>query len=128
MPPSPNQQKELTMNTKRVELQVRQHEAAAGPYSRKQRKCPVCPETPLVLSDHDGVEVDNCPRCRGVWLDRGELDKIIERSAIKPPQASVTSQHRSDQEDPHRGPANPRHDGPDHSNKRPRSWLRELFD
>lgn len=43
-------------------------------------KCPVCNETDLVMSDRQGVEIDYCPKCRGVWLDRGELDKIIERS------------------------------------------------
>ncbi len=43
-------------------------------------KCPNCHET-LVMSDRNGVEIDYCPQCRGVWLDRGELDKIIERSA-----------------------------------------------
>jgi Zn-finger nucleic acid-binding protein len=42
-------------------------------------KCPNCDET-LVMSDRNGVEIDYCPKCRGVWLDRGELDKIIERT------------------------------------------------
>ena len=49
-------------------------------------KCPV-DGTTLVMADRQGVEIDYCPECRGVWLDRGELDKIIERSApIAPPQ------------------------------------------
>lgn len=43
-------------------------------------KCPNCEET-LVMTDRQGVEIDYCPKCRGVWLDKGELDKIIERSA-----------------------------------------------
>jgi len=43
-------------------------------------KCPTDGAT-LVLTDRSGVEIDYCPECRGVWLDRGELDKIIERSA-----------------------------------------------
>jgi Zn-finger nucleic acid-binding protein len=43
-------------------------------------KCPNCSET-LVMTDRQGVEIDYCPKCRGVWLDKGELDKIIERSA-----------------------------------------------
>ncbi|MEY4697477.1 MAG: hypothetical protein RIT14_1905 [Pseudomonadota bacterium] len=43
-------------------------------------KCPVDNET-LVMADRNGVEIDYCPKCRGVWLDRGELDKIIERAA-----------------------------------------------
>lgn len=42
--------------------------------------CPHCPGTELVMSDRQGIEIDYCPKCRGVWLDRGELDKIIERS------------------------------------------------
>lgn len=46
-------------------------------------KCPVDGET-LVITDRSGVEIDYCPQCRGVWLDRGELDKIIDRSAAAP--------------------------------------------
>jgi uncharacterized protein len=46
-------------------------------------KCPTCTDTALVRSDRQGVEIDYCPQCRGVWLDRGELDKLIERSAMK---------------------------------------------
>src|SRR5687768_13245199 len=48
-------------------------------------KCPVCLQPDLVMSDRQGIEIDYCPQCRGVWLDRGELDKIIERSAAPPP-------------------------------------------
>jgi len=44
-------------------------------------KCPVCPDTTLLMSERQGVEIDYCPTCRGVWLDRGELDKIIERGS-----------------------------------------------
>ena len=40
--------------------------------------CPAC-HVPLSMSDRQGVEIDYCPRCRGVWLDRGEIDKIVER-------------------------------------------------
>lgn len=43
-------------------------------------KCPSCNET-LVMTERQGVEIDYCPKCRGVWLDKGELDKIIERAA-----------------------------------------------
>jgi hypothetical protein len=49
-------------------------------------RCPVDNET-LVMADRGGVEIDYCPKCRGVWLDRGELDKIIERSAGGAPAA-----------------------------------------
>ena len=44
-------------------------------------KCPVCMNPDLVMTERQGIEIDYCPQCRGVWLDRGELDKIIERSA-----------------------------------------------
>ena len=47
-------------------------------------KCPVDGAT-LVITARSGVEIDYCPDCRGVWLDRGELDKIIDRSASAPP-------------------------------------------
>lgn len=43
-------------------------------------KCPVC-NVELKITDRQGVEIDYCPECRGVWLDRGELDKLIERTA-----------------------------------------------
>ena len=56
-------------------------------------RCPIDGET-LVMADRNGVEIDYCPKCRGVWLDRGELDKIIERAgagagAAVPPPAPV---------------------------------------
>ncbi len=46
-------------------------------------QCPVCTETTLVMAERQGVEIDYCPKCRGVWLDRGELDKILERAAAE---------------------------------------------
>ena len=61
-------------------------------------KCPNC-NVDLVMSERQGIEIDYCPQCRGVWLDRGELDKVIERSAATSsapppappaPQASTT--------------------------------------
>lgn len=51
--------------------------------------CPMCKDVRLVMSERQGIEIDYCPNCRGVWLDRGELDKIIERSAKE----AVTSTH-----------------------------------
>lgn len=47
-------------------------------------KCPVC-DVPLSISAREGVEIDFCPQCRGVWLDRGELDKILDRVAVAAP-------------------------------------------
>lgn len=43
-------------------------------------KCPVCKDVTLLMSEKHGVEIDYCPQCRGIWLDRGELDKIIQRA------------------------------------------------
>ena len=43
-------------------------------------KCPVCKDVTLLMAEKNGVEIDYCPECRGIWLDRGELEKIIERS------------------------------------------------
>ncbi len=43
-------------------------------------KCPVC-NIELRITDRQGIEIDYCPQCRGIWLDRGELDKLIERAA-----------------------------------------------
>jgi Zn-finger nucleic acid-binding protein len=46
-------------------------------------KCPVCQTTDLLITTREGVEIDYCPQCRGVWLDRGELDKIIDRTLVE---------------------------------------------
>ena len=43
-------------------------------------KCPVCKDVTLLMSQKNGIEIDYCPECRRIWLDRGELDKIIERA------------------------------------------------
>jgi Zn-finger nucleic acid-binding protein len=44
-------------------------------------RCPVCNDSDLLTTERQGVEIDSCPSCRGVWLDRGELDAIVARSA-----------------------------------------------
>lgn len=82
-----------------------------------------CPtdKTDLVMSERQGVEIDYCPKCRGVWLDRGELDKIIERSTTQ-----VASQ--SPQE-----PSNDKEDKQGNNQEYPRkkrkeSFLGDLFD
>nr|WP_089220429.1 zf-TFIIB domain-containing protein [Sphingomonas laterariae] len=92
--------------------------------------CPVC-RVPLVMSERQGVEIDYCPQCRGVWLDRGELDKIIERStrdaapaaAPAPAQPAPRSQP-SPWDGGHRGHA----PQPYGYHKRKKSFLEELFD
>jgi len=45
--------------------------------------CPVCRDVKLAMTDRQGIEIDYCPQCRGVWLDRGELDKLIERASAE---------------------------------------------
>lgn len=55
-------------------------------------KCPNCNET-LIMADRSGVEIDYCPKCRGIWLDRGELDKIIERTAGYTPPPDNTANY-----------------------------------
>ena len=52
-------------------------------------KCPTGCNEPLVMADRSGIEIDYCPTCRGVWLDRGELDKIIDRNATPAHQAAT---------------------------------------
>lgn len=56
-------------------------------------KCPNDNET-LVMSERSGIEIDYCPACRGVWLDRGELDKIIEKNVQTPSETSLFEQTR----------------------------------
>ena len=84
-------------------------------------KCPIDGAT-LVISDRSGVEIDYCPECRGVWLDRGELDKIIDRSVGEaPPPPPPPSGRRDDREY--------RDDRGEHRPKKKRdSFLSELFD
>lgn len=57
-------------------------------------KCPNCEET-LVMTERQGVEIDYCPKCRGVWLDKGELDKIIEKSSSADSAHQFKSQDKS---------------------------------
>jgi uncharacterized protein len=57
----------------------------------KRMECPVCKNVQLLMSDRQGIEIDYCPNCRGVWLDRGELDKIIERSMGQPAAAPAAA-------------------------------------
>lgn len=82
-------------------------------------KCPNDNAT-LVMTDRNGVEIDYCPECRGVWLDRGELDKIIERSSPQG-QNNVNQQYGDDKnynsrENQHQRP------------KKKESFLSDLFD
>jgi uncharacterized protein len=94
--------------------------------------CPVC-RVSLVMSERQGVEIDYCPQCRGVWLGRGELDKIIERSAQDAPAAAPAQQpsFSKPQYDQGHNPgyAQPYGHGHQHGHpKRKKSFLEELFD
>ena len=85
----------------------------------------ICPadQTPLTMSERQGIEIDYCPTCRGVWLDRGELDKIIERSAAQPADAPPPQQQY---QQPQYGGAPQGYHKPYH--KRRKSFLEDLFD
>lgn len=54
-------------------------------------QCPVCKTVNLTMAERSGIEIDYCPQCRGVWLDRGELDKIIDRAGPQHSAAAVAS-------------------------------------
>lgn len=87
--------------------------------------CPAC-ESTLQMTERSGIEVDYCPKCRGVWLDRGELDKIIERASPADLERSrdrdgedrVAREYREDRE----GRYDPR------SGRPRKGFLREMFD
>lgn len=83
--------------------------------------CPKCNVT-LVMSDRQGIEIDYCPNCRGVWLDRGELDKIIERSATAFSQPSPGNQIPPGPDYRYQGKQD------DYYKHRKKNWLNELFD
>lgn len=91
-------------------------------------KCPTCIDPVLVMSDRQGIEIDYCPLCRGVWLDRGELDKLIALGAsagrghaVAQAPAPASSARPDFQDSDHRsGPGNPA--------SRKKSWLSDVFD
>jgi Zn-finger nucleic acid-binding protein len=107
--------------------------------------CPVC-RVPLAMSERQGIEIDYCPQCRGVWLDRGELDKIIERSVPEDAPAAPAPAPQQSAPPLHGGPATSPWDaarmdhgayghGPSHAQgygkpyyKKKKHWLSELFD
>lgn len=86
-------------------------------------KCPVC-SVDLVMSEKQGIEIDYCPKCRGVWLDRGELDKIIERTTSFQPEAATRppkehyGHHDKDQY----------HGSYEQKKRRKKSFFEDLFD
>lgn len=88
-------------------------------------KCPI-DGVDLVMTDRQGIEIDYCPQCRGVWLDRGELDKIIERSQAAPSfgRADVGRTQERGHDDHGRG----RGHGGDRSDGRRRGGIFDIFD
>ena len=103
----------------------------------------LCPldKTILVMSERQGIEIDYCPTCRGVWLDRGELDKIVERNGAEyesssqpsPPsqpydarEAFSTPRHHGSSGREYSGDDRYRHGG--RHKDRKKSFLSELFD
>jgi Zn-finger nucleic acid-binding protein len=79
--------------------------------------CPIDTTVELVMTDRQGIEIDYCPRCRGVWLDRGELDKLIERGEEALSRAGRDGDDRDDREREHKKPRRKRE-----------SFLGEMFD
>ena len=90
-------------------------------------KCPTCTDVDLTMSERQGIEIDYCPKCRGVWLDRGELDKIIERSAqLEAPGAGAGPGYPT-----HAPPPPPRYDDDAykyHKHPKRKSFWSEIFD
>lgn len=86
-------------------------------------KCPVDSST-LLLSERQGVEIDYCPQCRGVWLDRGELDKLLQR-------ADDEWRERDHDRKPHYDDDRGRHHDDGYERRRPskkKGFLSEIFD
>jgi Zn-finger nucleic acid-binding protein len=92
-------------------------------------KCPI-DNNDLVMSDRQGIEIDYCPKCRGVWLDRGELDKIIERSAAAPGGPQPDEPVRRYDDGRHREDDRYRDDRQAYGrpHKKRKSFLGEIFD
>ncbi|HWS85780.1 MAG TPA: zf-TFIIB domain-containing protein [Pyrinomonadaceae bacterium] len=91
--------------------------------------CPNCESVTLVMSDRQGIEIDYCPQCRGVWLDRGELDKIIDRSSDTAPRQESPRERPDDRgrHDHSRGHHESHHGGY-YKKKKREGFLSDLFD
>jgi Zn-finger nucleic acid-binding protein len=91
-------------------------------------KCPSCSDTTLVMTDRQGVEIDYCPACRGIWLDRGELDKLLDKAASTAPApaaAAAPMARRGQQPD---FEDSDYRSGQRYYRGRKKSWLHEIFD
>ncbi len=89
-------------------------------------QCPVCKTVHLTMAERSGIEIDYCPQCRGVWLDRGELDKIIERAT--PQAAAAAPAPAAYAPPPPHHPAQPPYGAPGYYRKNKHGFLGELFD
>jgi Zn-finger nucleic acid-binding protein len=96
-------------------------------------KCPVCTGVELKIAERQGVEIDYCSECRGVWLDRGELDKIIERSDVQtstytqpqpPPQYRQNDHNQQQYGKQH----HEEHGTGQNGHYKKKNWLTDLFD
>ncbi|HEX6148906.1 zf-TFIIB domain-containing protein [Nocardioides sp.] len=91
-------------------------------------QCPI-DQTTLVMAERSGIEIDYCPTCRGVWLDRGELDKIIERAAPAAAPAAAAPGSYERERDERRHQQEQRYSQPQqYRKKRKENWLGEIFD
>ena len=93
--------------------------------------CPVCSNVELKLAERQGVEIDYCPQCRGIWLDRGELDKLIERSASEAPRRHEERRPHEYYEQKHQKKQDSHYDEDNriyHGHKKRKSWLGEILD
>jgi uncharacterized protein len=88
--------------------------------------CPVCSTVNLVMSERQGIEIDYCPQCRGVWLDRGELDKVIERSVAGSSGEKFENENRGRDYKPSDDYRERHHEG--HYKKKRGGFLSDLFD
>jgi uncharacterized protein len=87
--------------------------------------CPVC-NVDLKTGDRQGVEVNYCPTCRGVWIERGGLDKIIDRATAAPSRPAQDSERGRDQSRDYS--QHDRHGDHGHEGQRRKSFLSNLFD
>ena len=89
--------------------------------------CPVC-NVNLLMSEKQGIEIDYCPKCRGIWLDRGELEKIIERSNAEMPRKDERDYKKDDYKKPfYNDDDDYKHKGGYHQKKK-KSFFDDIFD
>lgn len=94
--------------------------------------CPVCKTVTLTMAERQGIEIDYCPQCRGVWLDRGELDKMIDRAVPETaaPAYRPTADSYPNPAPPQQQPGgyDPHYDRDRHYKKKKRGFLGDIFD